>query len=176
MAADSSLAASDSHDDICAELCARAGLRRPLGRLSARARAWVRAAFDDACGGIRVGSEDDGSDQSLLLCGESAGGNLCRSCRARNARGGVRTGRSARSLSIPGSAARHAQSYVEHAEAPLLRAYERSNSIAMSGQAASRAPARDPTLRAIARSKTKFSDLPPTVIFTAECDPLCFRW
>ncbi len=60
-------------------------------------------------------------------------------------------------------------SYVTHSEAPMLSARD----IAFYGT--KRFGGKDPTgdVRASPLHDTDFSGLPPTVIVTAECDPLC---
>lgn len=155
----------DSHDDVCAVLCAGTGCEvisvdyrlAPEHRHPAHFDD-ARALFDWAAVSL---------DRPLLLCGESAGGNLAAAvahvCRhhPRAAIGQV--------LIYPSLASRNeGRSYQEHAEAPMLAArdldaYRRYRFGAVP-------PSGDPTAAPL--DDTDYADLPPTVIVTAECDPL----
>lgn len=155
----------DSHDDVCAEICAQTGYRvvavdyrlcpehcHPVQFNDCRtAVEWAEAEFHDP----------------IVLAGDSAGGNLVAAV-AHAVRG--------RSKSILGqvliypvlAASGEAPSYAEHAEAPMLTAadVEFYQDIRFDGPR----PAGDPTWAPL--SDNDFANLPPTVVITADCDPL----
>ncbi|WP_083355130.1 alpha/beta hydrolase [Mesorhizobium sp. ORS 3428] len=155
----------DSHDDICAEICAGIGFEVVSADYRLAPEHLHPASLDDA----RAVFEWVAATSALpiLLCGESAGGNLAAAVaqatrhHARHAIGQV--------LIYPGLGGDETgHSYVEHAEAPLLSLadidfYRRIRSAP--GQSPD-----DPTFSPL--RDHDFSGLPPTVIVTAECDPL----
>jgi acetyl esterase len=155
----------DSHDDICAELCAGTGFDVLSVDYRLAPEHVHPAAFDDAMTVFAWAVAT--SDLPLVLCGESAGGNLAAAVahatrqHARTAIGQV--------LIYPGLGGDKSKgSYVEHAEAPLLSVAD----IAFYSDVRSARPQApdDPTFSPLLDSD--FSGLPPTVIISAECDPL----
>jgi acetyl esterase len=105
--------------------------------------------------------------KQVLLCGDSAGGNLAAAVsHATRRQPGAAIGQV---LIYPGLGGDGAgRSYVEHAEAPMLTVRDLAfyRDIRTGG-----APVAEPaTLAPLA--DTDFADLPPTVIVTAQCDPL----
>lgn len=153
----------DSHGDICADIASRTSCRtvsvdyrlapehvHPAALHDALAAfAWVVAAGDTA-----------------LLVGESAGGNL-----AASASNCLRDEPLLRGqlLIYPELGGDHTKgSYVEHAEAPLLTTADLD--VYLKLRSGERIDRDDPTLFPL-RAKD-FSGLPPTVIVTAQCDPL----
>ncbi|TJW42355.1 MAG: alpha/beta hydrolase [Mesorhizobium sp.] len=153
----------DSHDDICAEICAGTG----FAVLSADYRLAPEyphpAAFDDALAVFEWAAQT--SDLSIVLCGESAGGNLAAAV-AQATRHHPR--RAVGQVLIYPDLGGDGGSHMEHAEAPLLtqRDVEFYRKI-RSGPAQSQD---DPTFSPL--GDTDFSGLPPTFVITAECDPL----
>ncbi|WP_411962114.1 alpha/beta hydrolase [Mesorhizobium sp. CA4] len=155
----------DSHDDICAEICAGTGFEVVSADYRLAPEHLHPASFDDALALFEWVAAT--STLPIVLCGESAGGNLAAAVAQATRRrerhavgqmliypelGGDETGRS----------------YVEHAEAPLLSVsdiefYRRIRSAP--GQALD-----DPKFSPLRDSD--LSGLPPTIIVTAECDPL----
>ncbi|TPM26078.1 alpha/beta hydrolase [Mesorhizobium sp. B2-3-4] len=155
----------ESHDDICAELCAGTGFDVLSVDYRLAPEHLHPAGFDDAMAAFEWAAAS--SDLPLVLCGESAGGNLAAAVaqatrhHPRAAIGQV--------LIYPGLGGKEAMgSYLEHADAPLLS----TGDIAFyrDVRSARRQSPDDPTFSPL--RDTDFSGLPPTVIVTAECDPL----
>lgn len=155
----------DSHDDICAELCAGTGFDVLSVDYRLAPEHLHPAAFDDALVAFEWAAAASGLP--LVLCGESAGGNLAAAL-AQATRRHIRTA-IGQVLIYPGLGGDEIKgSCVEHAEAPLLClgdiAFYRDV------RSAKRQSPDDPTFSPLRDSD--FSGLPPTVIITAECDPL----
>ncbi|BCG69764.1 lipase/esterase [Mesorhizobium sp. 113-1-2] len=155
----------DSHDDICAEICAGTGFDVLSVDYRLAPEHVHPAAFNDAMAAFAWAAETSGLP--LILCGESAGGNLAAAVaqatrkHARPAVGQV--------LIYPGLGGDEgAGSYVEHAEAPLLSVGDIA--FYRDVRSAKRQLPDDPTFSPLRDSD--FSGLPPTVIISAECDPL----
>jgi acetyl esterase len=155
----------DSHDDICAEICAGTGFEVVSVDYRLAPEHLHPASFDDALAVFEWIAAT--SMPPIVLCGESAGGNLAAAvaqATRRHARPAV-----GQMLIYPGLGGNETgRSCGEHAEAPLLTLadidfYRRIRSAP--GQSAD-----DPTFSPLKDSD--FSGLPPTVIVTAECDPL----
>lgn len=155
----------DSHDDICAELCAGTGFDVVSVDYRLAPEHLHPAAFNDAMSVFAWAAT--ASDLPLVLCGESAGGNLAAAV-AQATRKHIRAA-IGQVLIYPGLGGDESSgSYVEHAEAPLLSvgdiAFYRDI------RSAKKQSPDDPTFSPLRDSD--FSGLPPTVIITAECDPL----
>lgn len=155
----------DSHDDVCAELCARTGYE--VGSIDYRLAPehLHPAAFDDALRAFEWAAKT--YDRPILLCGDSAGGNLCAAV-AHATRGHAKKP-IGQVLIYPGLGGdRSKGSYVAHAEAPMLTMRDiefykhiRTGGVDRTG---------DVTLSPLADAD--FTNLPPTVLITAQCDPL----
>ncbi|MGY3328285.1 acetyl esterase [Mesorhizobium sp. USDA 4775] len=155
----------DSHDDVCAELCARTGYEIVSVDYRLAPEHLHPAAFDDAMSAFAWAAST--RDQPILLCGDSAGGNLC-AATAHATRGHAKRP-AGQVLIYPGLGGdRSKGSYVTHAEAPMLtmRDLEFYKHIRTGGQDRSGDAALAPL------ADTDFAKLPPTVLVTAECDPL----
>ncbi|BAB51562.1 alpha/beta hydrolase [Mesorhizobium japonicum] len=155
----------DSHDDVCAELCARTGYEVVSVDYRLAPEHLHPAAFDDAMTAFAWVAST--RDRPILLCGDSAGGNLCAAV-SHATRGHVKRP-VGQVLIYPGLGGdRSKDSYVTHAEAPMLtmRDLEFYKHIRTGGQDRSG----DATLAPLA--DTDFANLPPTVLVTAQCDPL----
>ncbi|WFP74562.1 alpha/beta hydrolase [Mesorhizobium sp. WSM4906] len=155
----------DSHDDICAEICAGTGFEVVSADYRLAPEHLHPASFDDAFAVFEWVAAT--STLPIVLCGESAGGNLAAAvaqATRRHARRAI--GQMLIYPSLGGDET--GRSYVEHAKAPLLTLadmdfYRRIRSTP--GQSVD-----DPTFSPL--KDRDFSGLPPTVIVTAECDPL----
>lgn len=155
----------ESHDDICADICSETGYRVISVDYRLAPEHQHPAAFDDAWTVVQwVGREyGDG----LVLAGDSAGGNLAAAV-AHHARG--------RPLSILGQVLIYPDlggdtdkgSYLEHANAPMLTRADVLSYRQIRHSA--EMPKGDPTCAPL--EDRDYSGLPPTVIFTADCDPL----
>jgi acetyl esterase len=155
----------DSHDDVCAELCARTGHEVVSVDYRLAPEHLHPAAFDDALGAFEWAAAN--YKCPVLLCGDSAGGNLCAA--ASHATRGHAKRPIGQVLVYPGLGGdRSRGSYVTHAEAPMLtvRDLDFYKNIRTGGVDATG----DITLYPLADAD--FANLPPTVLITAECDPL----
>ncbi|TPK33853.1 alpha/beta hydrolase [Mesorhizobium sp. B2-5-4] len=155
----------DSHDDVCAELCGRTGYEVVSVDYRLAPEHLHPAAFDDAMTAFEWAA--GGSDRPVVLCGDSAGGNLCAAV-AHATRGHAKKP-VGQMLIYPGLGGdRSRGSYVTHAQAPMLTVRDlefykhiRTGGVDQTG---------DITLSPLADAD--FANLPPTVLVTAECDPL----
>lgn len=151
----------DSHDDICAEICAATGLSVIAADYRLAPEHLHPAAFDDAMAvvGAVAGPK--------LLVGDSAGGNLAAAvAHARRGDADLR----GQVLIYPGLGGDTDRgSYLDHAQAPMLT---RADVLFYKGIrcAGGVAPVRDATYAPL--HDTDFTGLPPTVAVAAECDPI----
>ncbi|RWA83949.1 alpha/beta hydrolase [Mesorhizobium sp.] len=155
----------DSHDDVCAELCARTGYDVASVDYRLAPEHLHPAAFDDVMDAFEWAART--YDCPVVLCGDSAGGNLCAAV-AHATRGHKKKpiGQVLIYAGLFGD--RSKGSYVTHAEAPMLTARDiefykhiRTGGVDQTG---------DITLYPLADAD--FAYLPPTVLITAQCDPL----
>jgi acetyl esterase len=159
-----SLGGLHSHDDVCAELCSRTGLQVISVDYRLAPEHLHPAAHQDALAVTRIIA----AAGPYLLVGDSAGGALAATVahalrRSANPPKGM-------VLIYPGLGGDpDLGSYLTHAEAPMLT---RDDVRFFSGIrfAGGQVPDGDPTANVL--QDTYFSDLPPTVVFSAECDPL----
>lgn len=153
----------ESHDDVCAEICAATGLTVicPDYRLSPEHL--HPAALEDALAVARA------IQGPILLSGDSAGGNLAAAC-AHILRHDPAVKILGQVLIYPGVGGNiDTGSYLIHAHAPMLT---RDDVIFYAGiRHNGIAPANDPTTSPL--HDVDFTNLPPTLTFGAECDPLC---
>jgi acetyl esterase len=155
----------DSHDSICAELADRSGLRVVSVDYRLAPEHLHPAQFDDAIAALRIAA--DLYPAPLIVAGDSAGGNLAAAVahRARD----LNIELAGQILIYPSLGTNMDEgSYIEHANAPLLsrddilyyRDIRCENGV----------PKNDPTFAPL--DDSDFTNLPPTVIITAACDPL----
>lgn len=153
-----------SHDDVCAEICQRTGYRVVSVDYRLCPEHVHPAAYDDALQAFRY--IRDKYQGTIILAGDSAGGNLAAAV-AHATRGEKQA--AGQVLVYPGLGGnRNAGSYIEHAEAPMLRSVDVDfyAHIRSGGKDCSK----DPTYAPLC--DTDFSGLPPTAIFSAQCDPI----
>jgi len=154
-----------SHDDICAEICARTGLRVVSVDYRLAPEHKHPAQFEDAWAASEYAART--WPGPVILVGDSAGANLAATV-AHHARGKM-AAIAGQVLIYPGLGGDLQKgSYVAHANAPMLTREEISfySGIRISGAE----PVDDPTYAPLVDGD--FSGLPPTVVFAAECDPL----
>ncbi|MBN9071562.1 MAG: alpha/beta hydrolase [Rhizobiales bacterium] len=155
----------ESHDDICAELCAGTGFEVVSVDYRLAPEHRHPAAFEDAMAAFAHVATATGLP--LVLCGDSAGGNLAAVVAHAN-RGGARTA-VGQVLIYPALGGEPTGcSYVRHADAPLLSVKDME--FYHAARTGGENVAEDPTLEPLA--DTDFSSLPATIVVTAECDPL----
>ncbi|MBK0326654.1 alpha/beta hydrolase [Rhodobacteraceae bacterium F11138] len=157
----------DSHDDICADMCLQTGYRVVSVDYRLAPEHPHPAAFQDSWTATCWAEKE--YREPLVLVGDSAGGNLAAAV-AHHARG--RLDRIlGQTLIYPGLGGDvNAGSYVEHAEAPLLQRAQVLQSAELR-VANGVVPKGDPTFAPL--QDVDFSNLPPTVVVSAQCDPLC---
>lgn len=147
-----------SHDSICAELAQRTGMTVTAVDYRLSPEHPHPAAYDDA---MAVALATGGP---VLLVGDSAGGNLAAAvCHGLRTHGITPLGQVLIYPGLGGDMDRG--SYLTHAQAPMLTRADVVMGAGMRGNAPD-----DPT--ALPLRDTVFADLPPTVCFAAECDPL----
>ncbi|MEX0283511.1 MAG: alpha/beta hydrolase [Paracoccaceae bacterium] len=155
----------DSHDDVCAEICAQTGYRVVAVDYRLCPEHVHPAQFQDSWTATNWAAQE--FKDPFVLAGDSAGGNLAAAV-AQYGRGKIEN-LLGQVLIYPGLGGDTSKgSYVEHAQAPLLTReeilfYEK---VRCNGQV----PQNDPTFAPLC--DTDFSGLPPTVVVTADCDPL----
>jgi len=150
-----------SHDDICAEICQRTGLRVIAVDYRLSPEHLHPAAFDDVCAVIQSVAGP------LVLTGDSAGGNLAAA--ASHALRGSATQILGQVLIYPGLGGDvNKGSYLTHAQAPMLSRDDVLfyKDIRHGGPP----PENDPTVHPL--HDHDFAGLPPTLAISAECDPL----
>ena len=155
----------DSHDDICAELCAATGHNVLSVHYRLSPEHLHPAAFEDACATFEWAAA--ANDLPILLCGESAGGNLAAAV-AHAKRGHCRAAIGQLLIYPELGGDMMARSYVEHANAPMLTV--RDVRFYRAVRTATHHAVDDPTIAPLCDAD--FSGLPPTIIVTAQCDPL----
>ena len=162
----------ESHDDICAEICKQTEAvvvavdfaLAPEFTFPTDHRQCMAVLESLAKVKKRIGGE-----VPIIVVGDSAGGNLAAAlCHATRGQEHAPQGQV---LIYPGLASQFTGgSYEEHANAPMLTTQElhgykslRTGSVDSLAERADCSPLND----------TTFAGLPPTVVFSAQCDPLC---
>lgn len=155
----------ESHDDVCAEICAQTGYRVVAVDYRLCPEFKHPIPFQDSWTATEWAAEEFGDP--LVLAGDSAGGNLAAAV-AHHARAKL-DNILGQVLIYPGLGGDMTQgSYLEHANAPLLTVAEIEFYKTVRVDRAE--PEGDATYAPLHDSG--FAGLPPTVIVTADCDPL----
>jgi acetyl esterase len=155
----------DSHDDICAEICAATGYRVISVDYALAPEHVFPRCFNDAWDAFcAIAGHFAGA---IVLAGDSAGGNLAAAV-AHHARH-----HSAQPIGLvliyPGLGGDQSRgSYVDHADAPHLSVRD----LGFYAQLRSGGAHVDDDPRFAPLRDRDFSGLPPCVIVTAQCDPL----
>lgn len=157
----------ESHDDICAEICARTGFRVVSVDYALAPEVIFPGCFNDARAAFAaIVAEYAGP---VVLAGDSAGGNLAAAV-AHYARGRMdETRLLGQVLIYPGLGGDQTQgSYQRHANAPQLTVADMAfyHQVRSGGTP----PQADPRYAPL--HDRDFTGLPPSVMITAECDPL----
>jgi acetyl esterase len=155
----------ESHDDVCAEICAATGFDVVSVDYRMAPEHKHPAMFDDAMAATRAVFSEHG--KPLILCGDSAGGNLT-ACVSHMARG-TELNLLGQVLIYPGLGGDYDKgSYIEYADAPMLTRDDIViyKHVRLEGEE----PVGDPSYAPL--HDPSFAGLPPTVINTAQCDPL----
>ncbi len=157
----------ESHDDVCAEICAATSTRVVSVDYRLVPEHRHPAAYNDALAATRaIAKEWPGQ---LLIAGDSAGGNLAAAVSAACRDGGPAI--EGQVLIYPGLGGdRDRGSHITHANAPMLT---RDDVIyyASVRYEGGEEPPDDATAAPLWAAS--FAGLPPTLVFSAECDPLC---
>lgn len=155
----------ESHDDVCAEVCAQTGLRVLSVDYRLVPEHVHPAAFDDA---LAVASAVAGAQGPIILMGDSAGGTLAAS--VAHALRGTPATVVGLVLIYPGLGGNaESGSYVVHANAPMLTTADVIYYRDMR-HGGTPPPVADATAEPLQDSD--FAGLPPTAIFSAACDPI----
>jgi acetyl esterase len=155
----------ESHDDVCAEICARTGFRVVSVDYRLAPEHKHPAAFDDAMSVAKWAETSMGAP--FVMAGDSAGGNLAAA--VSHAGRGILDRAVGQALIYPGLGGNIDEgSYLIHSDAPMLT---RADLLAYQGLRFGENPKPDDPTAAPLRD-TDFSGLPPTVVFSAECDPV----
>jgi len=157
----------ESHDDVCAEIASSTGMHLTAVDYRLAPEHRYPAQIDDV---ETVWRHLAVKTPRLITVGDSAGANLCAALalRMRRLTGPMPI---AQLLIYPGLGGDHSwPSYIENAEAPLLRTAD------LAGYRAAYSGSEQPSdqeLEEVSPLKAKdFSGLPPTRVFTADVDPL----
>lgn len=155
----------DSHDDVCAEICARTGHRVVSVDYGLAPEVVFPDCFNDAFAAYQaIAAAFAGG---VVLAGDSAGGNLAAGvAHAARGQGGIL----GQVLIYPGLGGDWSlDSYQRHANAPHLTTADMQfyMKTRTGGQTPPSGDARFAPLQA-----TDFTKLPPTVCVVAQCDPL----
>ena len=156
----------DSHDDVCAEICAQTGYRVISVDYGLAPEVTFPGCFNDAWAAFAAVA--DTYTGPLLVAGDSAGGNLA-AAMAHHARGRVDGRIRGQVLIYPGLGGDRGQgSYILHANAPQLTMADME--FYQNVRAGGTPPTGDPRYAPL--HDTDFAGLPSSIILTAECDPL----
>lgn len=156
----------NSHDDVCAEICAQTGFLVTSVDYRLAPEHIYPAAFDDAFDSFQEVVKRNALP--VILMGDSAGANLAASVAHRSRQLSVQA--IGQLLIYPVIGSDYTQgTYLEHADAPMLTTSDMLfyRDMISGGQEVT---LDDPMFAPLKDSD--FTGLPPTLVFTAQCDPL----
>jgi acetyl esterase len=157
----------DSHDDVCAQICARTGHEVASVDYRLAPEHQFPAHFEDAFAAWEWAATGGAEGRPVVIAGDSAGGTLAAAVsHAARGRPGAPVGQVLIYPSLGGDPARG--SAVLHGDAPLLSRADRA--FYHAHRDLSLIPERDP--RAYPLRDADHSGLPMTVCLNAQCDPL----
>lgn len=156
----------ESHDDVCAEICARSGYDVVAVDYRLSPEHIYPACFNDALAAFRQVAERD--DRPVVLCGDSAGANLSAAVSHATKSEVSKPVGQVLIYGAFGSNLDHG-TYITHAEAPMITTKDTKfyKAIRTGGD---KSLFEEPTCAPL--NADDFSGLPPTVLISAECDPL----
>ena len=163
-----------SHDSVCAELCARTGCAVTSVDYRLAPEHLHPAAFNDSLAAVLY--ECKTFEQSAVLCGDSAGGTLAASI-SHTLRDNPQQDVCIKGQvliyplldSLPSEGNEYTGSTITHANAPMLSTRDVEFYATIR---AGRKPVEN-IVTLLPLKDTRFTGLPNTVVFSAECDPLC---
>lgn len=157
----------ESHDDVCAEICAQTGYRVVSVDYRLAPEHQHPAMFDDARNALAW--VIDTYKEGVVLMGDSAGANLCAALAHATRNDPELAPHIMGQVLIYGAFGGdvNAGSYIEHAQAPMLTRDEILFYMDIRGSGRTDW---DPTYAPLQDSD--FSHLPPTVLISADCDPV----
>lgn len=158
----------ESHDDVCAEICAQTGYRVVAVDYRLAPEHQHPAMFDDAWSALCwVMSR---YEDAVVLMGDSAGANLCAALAHAVRADEALLPRVLGQVLIYGAFGGdiNAGSYIEHAQAPMLTRDEIL--FYMDIRRPGGSEGKDPSYAPL--QDDDFSLLPPTVLISADCDPV----
>ena len=155
----------DSHHDVCANLAEKSQLRVVSVAYSLAPEHKHPAQFNDAYHAVKIASNT--YPEPLIVAGDSAGGNLaacvCHSLRSTD------INLSGQVLIYPSLGTNmDSKSFIIHSNAPLLSTKDMLYYKKI--RCENDVPEDDATFAPL--NDEDFSNLPPTIVFTAACDPL----
>ena len=155
----------DSHHDVCASLAEKSQLRVVSVAYSLAPEHKHPAQFNDAYHAVQIASNT--YPEPLIVAGDSAGGNLaacvCHSLRSTD------INLSGQVLIYPSLGTNmDSKSFIIHSNAPLLSTKDMLYYKKI--RCENDVPEDDATFAPL--NDEDFSNLPPTIVFTAACDPL----
>lgn len=156
----------ESHDDVCAEICGRTGLELVAVDYRLSPENIYPACFNDALTAFRHVAAERGGP--VVLCGDSAGANLSAAVSHATKGDAVKPVGQVLIYGAFGSNLDHG-TYITHAEAPMITTKDTRfyKAIRTGGD---KRLFEEPTCAPL--NAEDFSGLPPTVLISAECDPL----
>ncbi|MGB7334676.1 MAG: alpha/beta hydrolase [Salaquimonas sp.] len=156
----------DSHDDVCAEICGRTGYDVVSVDYRLSPEHNYPKDFEDALDAFK--GIADFCNSPIVLCGDSAGANICAAVSHATKNSDVKPIGQVLIYGAFGSKLDQG-TFIEHAEAPMITTKDTKfyKTIRTGGNSEL---FKEPTCAPL--NADSFEGLPPTVLLSAECDPL----